>query len=203
MLDTVAICNLALGKIGQGAIVSLSDDSELSRKCSQFFHSSKEIVLSAREWSFATKQQRLSLLDKEVTGYTYVYAIPSDALRLISLMDDGTFTITDYDLLTIDNQRIIANNSESCVLTYVSKNHAPLPMYFANALSDYLAYILCNVLLGDTNKANTQYNLYLASLSEATRQDFQGKRKPFISNPIIDSRDSLYDQYLSTDIFGR
>src|SRR5690348_16933869 len=58
----VAVCNNALGELGEKAITSLSDAKESARLCNLFFDDVVRFVLREHDWGSASKRQQLSRL---------------------------------------------------------------------------------------------------------------------------------------------
>lgn len=89
-MDQVDICNLALGRIGQGAsspIQSITEDSEAARACNRSFAHAMSTALREYRWSWAQASVALALTTQEVPGFVYCYAYPSGCLFLHGLAD--------------------------------------------------------------------------------------------------------------------
>jgi hypothetical protein len=99
----VEVCNLALLRINQSPISSLSDDSLQASACKQIFQQSKSALLSQYNWTFAIDRAILQIVtdnsrrpnetdrqyelrrDKTLFEYVRKFALPAEFLRLISV----------------------------------------------------------------------------------------------------------------------
>ena len=91
MASTTEIANLALSNLGVGKEIANLDteQSEEAASCRRFFEDAKEATLSDMNWSFATKEAVLNLVEEEPTtewGYSYRY--PVDALLIRRIKSD-------------------------------------------------------------------------------------------------------------------
>ena len=88
-MDSVEICNMALGMLGMPFITSFGDNNNHAQLCKRFFPALRDRVLRDHNWSFATKFCELQQLN--VTSpdprYAYVCGLPGDILRIVELID--------------------------------------------------------------------------------------------------------------------
>jgi hypothetical protein len=102
-MSAVQVCNLALGRIGQGAsrpIQSLSEDSEPARACNRVFDHLMALLQRDYTWPFSITAQALALMPLAVPGWQYVYAYPSNCKFLHALTDARTDPFQNSRLLT-------------------------------------------------------------------------------------------------------
>lgn len=88
MASKTHIANLALDIIGEAPITSLTDDAKGARVMNLLFDTCRDAVLRMHPWNFASK--RAVLAEKAQTpafGFSRVFALPSDFLRLRRLND--------------------------------------------------------------------------------------------------------------------
>lgn len=82
------ICNLALLKIGEKGIVnSLQDNTLEAQVCNALYATTRDSLLLARSWPFATRHALLALAVDQTTtapitrkAWAYIYSVPSDML---------------------------------------------------------------------------------------------------------------------------
>lgn len=89
MTSAIDICNSALARIGKSANISSLDPPESdphAEACSIFFPLAKAEILEAFPWSFAVKRDTVALLAEKPLGYAYAYRLPSDCVRVLSLL---------------------------------------------------------------------------------------------------------------------
>ena len=72
MASKVEICNQALLKLGQPAIMSLDDDSPRARQCFQEFEAALGATLRSYPWPFAIVRKELARrAEKPPFGFAY------------------------------------------------------------------------------------------------------------------------------------
>jgi hypothetical protein len=88
----VEVCNLALARLGQKPISSLSDADDASAVCDLHYDTTRRALLRSYVFNFAKKVDELTVSSTETPafGYESAFALPSDFIRLLSL---GDYTI--------------------------------------------------------------------------------------------------------------
>ena len=61
MASEVQICNLALAKIGDQQITSLTENSKAGRLCNLVYEPLRDATLRAHPWNFAITRETLAL----------------------------------------------------------------------------------------------------------------------------------------------
>ena len=75
------VANLALGMVGQRQLVdSLDEATTEAQLCKAFFAPTRQALMQAFAWRFATKREVLALSTEERTGWEYCYAAPATML---------------------------------------------------------------------------------------------------------------------------
>lgn len=91
-MNQVEVCNLALGRIGQGAsrpLQALDEGSETANACLRVFAPAMAAMLREYEWPFATRSAALSVSAEAVDGWAYVYAYPDNCAYLLAVAEAG------------------------------------------------------------------------------------------------------------------
>lgn len=94
-MNAVEICNVALGRIGQGAsspIHSIEpnvDDSEAARACARSFPLAMACLMREHAWSWAQGSAMLAASAETVPGYAYVFHYPDAAATLHAVTPEG------------------------------------------------------------------------------------------------------------------
>lgn len=84
MASEVAICNLALQRLGAKSISSLTEDSTAARACNRVFEQARDSELRAHPWSFARARVQLAAVSTDpIFGFAKQYALPADYLRIL------------------------------------------------------------------------------------------------------------------------
>lgn len=94
MSSDIDICNLALSHLGDSASVSSIDPPEGSAQaehCARWYPIARDTLLSSHAWNFASKRASLASLEYEVVaGWTHAYALPSDCLEAVAILDPNS-----------------------------------------------------------------------------------------------------------------
>ncbi|MDR2946434.1 MAG: hypothetical protein LBV79_06790 [Candidatus Adiutrix sp.] len=176
--SVVWLYNMALGWLGGHQLPSVQaawENSTIGELCQAYYPQLLLESLEAKNWSFATKSQDLSLKPGPGReGYRLRYGLPSDYLRAVRLEGGGlpggpSFIIEGDDLLT---------NAEPARLVFVFRLEDPkrFPPAFTSALAYGLAAFLAPANANDQrDKADCQQK-YVITLEEAWARDRQAQR---------------------------
>lgn len=180
MASKIDIANLALTHLGESnTIVSIEppSGSPYARYAATFYPMARDFLLSIYPWNFNTRRISPATLDSEASSYAYAYAVPNEALTILSVLPPNT--TDDYvgglttalqsvvfisDLETIatgalpqnfarevlaDGQHVIYTNVEDAVIRYTMKieNPAKFSAPFVMALSRLLASYLAGPVI--------------------------------------------------------
>jgi len=199
-MNKTDICNIALSRIGNAANVSSIDPPEASAEaehCAKFYDISRKLMLESFNWSFAVKHVDLGLVAESVNDYQYVYALPSDLIKLISVYEDGgTFEPLNQEWLIgqygkeyyghttemHNGVKSVFCNFLDCKIKYIfdQQDTTSFSSHFVEALSWLLAHYLCGPILKQDGLrlADYCYKNYLTLSEMAKRQDvIQSKDK--------------------------
>jgi len=175
MASVVGICSLALSRIGQGAISSLTEASTAAVFCNALYEQCLDAVLEDFPWNFATARQTLADLDDAPDHWDYRYAWPSDCLRALEIVqtiagdDPAPFKIELYQ----GSSRTILTNMAAAVLIYVVKVTDPtlFSPLFVQALSWRLGAELADPITGDANRVQRCETMYQNIIRSAWASD--------------------------------
>lgn len=162
MASKTDICNQALLRLGQPAIMEGSDDSVTARRVTQEFDAALGAILRIHPWPFAIARKELNRsTTTPVFGFAYYYMLPSDIARLIEV-DTGS---NAYQI----EGTFIATNSAYVKIRYISKIQAMENMddAVANTLSLYLASVLAIIITENQSLKSQLYEEYSVSLASA------------------------------------
>ncbi len=143
--DTLAICNIALSKLGESPINAIDPNGPpAARLCYMHYHPVRREVLCATRWSFATQRATLQAAADESSDGTRALAhtLPSDCLRVLEVSSPGW---------TLRGRRIYCP-AERIRLTYTAdvEDTALFEPLFTEALATRLACKLCIPLTSST-----------------------------------------------------
>lgn len=186
-LNDVALCSRALIRIGASPITSFTDGSAESEIAGALYAPTRDALLSAYRWSFATGQVALTQLSSApVADYQYAYQLPNDFLAAISA---GTATKGRGLNYRIARGALHCNAPE-VVLTYIFRpDESEFPPYFDQALIAKLSAEFTIPVTESTSRAETHYDLADKEYKTARQIDAQQDTPSRIERfSLIDAR---------------
>lgn len=190
MAAPVDIANNALARLGQAAIVSMSDTTPAAQACARQYDLSRLAELEVSSWVFATKRGSLpALASAPAFGFAYAYQFPSEAIRMIQI---GEFWVgsstTDYrgadeSPFAIEGRQILTNLGAPLAVKYVSNvtDSSQFSPLFVQAVGCRLAMDLCQKLTGSGSLKESIRADYKQILAAALRSD--AIQKPPVQPP--------------------
>lgn len=119
------ICNMSLGRIGskRGTTGEMSDvETDMTVQgihCRQHYEQTRNALLKSHLWRFAMSRSSLKVTTiTPAFEYDYVYSLPSDFLRLVSIYESSPRT--QYYKYAIEGERIYCDES-SVNIRYIRK----------------------------------------------------------------------------------
>lgn len=171
MLTKIDLCTMALLKLGESPIQSLTDDTASSRLARTLCDSILDALLVMHPWRFATQEM---VLTKNIDGD---FLIPGNVLRVLK-----------------SNGRIIGNriqsDSDTIKITAIVKTSPELfPSYFVSLAATRLAMEFCVPLTGNQSVFRTLVALYETELQTSKFLDSSTCASDGISNfSLLDVR---------------
>ena len=96
---------MALNEVGEGSIMALTEDSKAGRLCNQFYALTRDMVLRAHPWNFATKRVELAqLTETPAFDFDHQFQLPADCLK-VQKTDD------DRDIFKVEDGMLLSNNA--------------------------------------------------------------------------------------------
>jgi hypothetical protein len=165
-MTDVQICNLALARLGDARITSLSDATAQAQYCSLFYAQTVEELQADFEWSFCRKQANLTNGTAPLTGYSVQYSLPADFIRVIRLgrIDDSE----NFGTWEIVGDKIHTNFTSPVALDYVANitDSTKFPAIFIEALTIKLAGLLAMPLTGSKELFGQMVELFMATVQK-------------------------------------
>ncbi len=144
--NALAICNIALSKLGESPISALDPNGPpAARLCYVHYHPVRREVLCASRWSFATQRTTLHAAAEENAAdgsHALAHTLPGDCLRVLTV---------NCPSWTLRGRRIYCP-AESVKLTYTAdvEDTQFFEPLFTEALATRLACKLCIPLTSST-----------------------------------------------------
>jgi len=186
-LTDIALCSRALIRLGAQPITSFTDGSAESEICGALYDQSRDALLSAYGWNFATKQMTLTQLTEDGSGdLKNVFALPNDFLRALTAGSNGVNSGIDYRI----QQNKLYTNASEIILTYIYRaDEFEFPPFFDSVLISRMAAELCIPLTENTSRYETFLRLAETEFSRARQLDAQqDKPQRLKSFPLTDVR---------------
>lgn len=171
MLTKIDLCSMALLKLGENPIQSLSDDTAAAKLGRTLVDFVIDTLLAIHPWRFACNSYTLA---RDEDGN---FEIPSEVLRIIKTNGHviGNKIVSDIDTLNIT------------AIVRVSPDK--FPSYFASLVATKLATEFCMPLTSDQTVFRTMVALYETELQTAKFIDSTTSINSGIENfSLIDSR---------------
>ncbi|MHB8825150.1 MAG: hypothetical protein ACYC5T_10000 [Thiobacillus sp.] len=112
----VEIVNMALTRLGEGHIVSMSDNTKPAREANTIYQTTKDALLGGYNWSFAkTRAILTATLTAPAFEYALAYDLPADCLRVLFVGEYYVgLDLTDYrgaptELFVIEGRQILTD----------------------------------------------------------------------------------------------
>ena len=186
-LTAIGLCPRALVKLGAAPIGGFDDGTAEAETAGALYEATRDALLSAHPWSFATRQASLArLADAPVADYDYAFALPADFLAALSAGGPGLGRGLVY---RVAGQTLEAG-SDAVVLTYIARpDESGFPPFFAAALVARLAAEFCLPLTESATRATALYQLADQDFRRARLIDGQQNTKNgFESFSLIEAR---------------
>ena len=195
MIGKVEIVNLALARLGESPIQSLTEGTVPANMANVFYDPARRAALRDYNWNFAISTASLSRLVDGVAGFRFAFALPADCLRVIRIMGErdfsgsgGSYTLrsgklcTDLEEVTIEYIRDVDDPSE-----FDDK--------FVEAFSCKLASDLAMPVRGSAELMANFANMYSALIARAAALSAHEDMAPGLvsENPYVEAR--VYGSY--------
>lgn len=167
--SAVAVCNIALFKLGQPPIAALTETTPAARTMNLIYVPMRDRELRAHPWSFARSR---TVLAPHATApafdFAYAFPLPSDCLRPLP---PGRFRL-DW---TVERHQgvtcLLTNDGTSVNLKYIARvdDATAFDPLFDDALACRLAYEAAEKLTQSNSKKEAAWSAYLMSMREARK----------------------------------
>ena len=200
MATEVDICNMGLARLGANLITTFDDGTTEANLCKLQYPFLRNMVLTARAWTFATSRKQLASgvpPDPIPAGWGYAYLVPDDCLRVIQLyipnatssVDQWQDTQFDSRYITISWERLkdylYANNGPTLWCKYVTlvEDTGLYDVAFIDALSAKIAMELAMPITNNPTILDGMTRLYAAKLVDASSTEGQQGTSQVIQQP--------------------
>lgn len=186
-LNDIALCSRALIRIGAAPITSFDDGTAESEIAGALFAPTRDGLLSAYAWSFASGQTELNeLAEAPLADYARAFQLPTDYLRALSAGTGSRGRGLNYRI----SRGALHTNASSVVLTYVFRaDESEFPPYFDQALIARLSAEFTIPITENTSRGEAMFKLADNEYKRARQIDAQQDTPNRIENfPLVDAR---------------
>ncbi|WP_417513771.1 hypothetical protein [Minwuia sp.] len=188
-LNKIQLSTRALLKVGASPITSFEDGTAEAEVAALLYSVTRDALLSAHPWSFASAQTTLPRLTvKPVADFENAFALPADFLRVLSVgaTGSGRGRGVAYRI----HERRLHTNAESITLTHVFRpDESAFPPFFDQTLIARLAAEFCLPLTENTSRTEALTKAAEMEFARARTIDGQQQTPQAIENfPLIDAR---------------
>lgn len=186
-LSDVALCARALIRIGAAPITGFDDGTAESEIAGTLYGSTRDALLSAYPWTFASGQVALTQLETPpLADYSFAFGLPNDFLRAISAGSGTKGRGLNYRIAA----GALHTNASAVVLTYVYRpDESEFPPYFDQALIAKLSAEFTIPITENTSRAEAYFRLAEKEYERARQIDAQQDSPNKIENfSLIDIR---------------
>lgn len=187
-LNDIALCSRALIRIGAAPITSFNDGTAESEIAGALYDSTRDALLSAYPWTFATGQIALTQLGTPpIADYSFAFGLPNDYLRAISAGSNTKGRGLNYRIARGE----LHTNASAAVLTYIFRpDESEFPPYFDQALIARLSAEFTIPVTESTSRAETHFALAQDEYERARQIDAQQDTPNRIESfSLIDARE--------------
>ena len=188
-MDSIDICNMAIGFVGGSSITSLVDETLEAEQCGRYYDIARKFCLEGRDWTFAARTQRLAPEAVPLSSeFSNSFVLPVDCLVVRVVAYDPE--LKRGAVYQKNENRILANSSVLYVkFTQDVTNTTRFSPSFTTAVAHKLAEFLAPVLTGDKNMKRTlmQESEYLVDTGGAI-DGMQGSPKRVFASRLLGAR---------------
>ena len=174
-ISDVEICNLALSKIGQSTINSLTEASVEAEACALYYPNVRDALLRSYPWNFCSKSVSLGETSEDIpenSFWKYLYVHPSDCLRVQKIFEKGCYALdvpNDYEIISYQSVKYICCDIYQAYCRYSQAIEDPtmFDSCFIDAFSCKLAAELAIPITNSTDRLKIAMQLYQSSIQAA------------------------------------
>ena len=179
----IAICNMALGYLGEPSIASIDERRPSAEYCKLYYRHALELVLREHPWNFAQARERLTpaAMPEGWSGvYAYAYVKPKKCVLLHFLMCEGGRKSVCFETVDVlDRTLILCNLDEAFAhFTRYIDDTGKYDTHFTQAVARKLQTFLVKPLLkSSASLLQEAETLYQRALEAARLRDAgEGRR---------------------------
>lgn len=185
MAGRVEIVNVALARLGEGAIQTLDEGSAPANAAKVVYDTSRRSALRDYPWAFATRRESLARLVESPVGFQHAFALPSGCLRILGVYDTAGGEVP-YEL----RGKTLCSSANSVVACYTDDviDEAMFDPAFVDALTFRLASDLAVPVKGSVELMARYAEEYHHQIRQAATVSAREDRERIVENPYLEAR---------------
>ena len=186
MASIVQICNSALNQLGASSITALTENSKNARLCNERYETIRDAVFRSHPWNcLVTRVQLAQDTDTPAWGFSYQYTLPSDCLRVL--------TILNYDAdYKIEGRKLLINESSVFMLYLkIETDVNQLDILLRETIAAGLASDIAYAITSNMAVSKLMIEKYGLKLSEARHTDAS---EGYNTDPTLGNTDQILSE---------
>jgi len=186
MSSIVQICNSALNQLGASSITALTENSKNARLCNERYETIRDAVFRSHPWNcLVTRVQLAQDTDTPAWGFSYQYTLPSDCLRVL--------TILNYDAdYKIEGRKLLINESSVFMLYLkIETDVNQLDILLRETIAAGLASDIAYAITSNMAVSKLMIEKYGLKLSEAKHTDAS---EGYNTDPTLGNTDTILSE---------
>tara|TARA_R110000803_G_scaffold6885_2_gene22199 strand:+ start:392 stop:973 length:582 start_codon:yes stop_codon:yes gene_type:complete len=186
MASIVQICNSALNQLGASSITALTENSKNARLCNERYETIRDAVFRSHPWNcLVTRVQLAQDTDTPAWGFSYQYTLPSDCLRVL--------TILNYDAdYKIEGRKLLINESSVFMLYLkIETDVNQLDILLRETIAAGLASDIAYAITSNMAVSKLMIEKYGLKLSEAKHTDAS---EGYNTDPTLGNTDQILSE---------
>lgn len=190
MTGKVEIINIALARLGESPIQSLSEGTVPANMAKVFYDPARRATLRDYTWNFSIVAARLARLSEKVIDFRFAYSLPADCLRVIRLRRSEEPDFEGNGARFTVRGGVLCTDAEEAILEYVSdvEDTSLFDDKFIEALSYKLASELAMPVKGSSELMANYMNVYATKVTQAAAHSAGEEREDLSDNPYVEAR---------------
>ena len=186
MASVIQICNSALNQLGASSITALTENSKNARLCNERYETIRDAVFRSHPWNcLVTRVQLAQDTDTPAWGFSYQYTLPSDCLRVL--------TILNYDAdYKIEGRKLLINESSVFMLYLkIETDVNQLDILLRETIAAGLASDIAYAITSNMAVSKLMIEKYGLKLSEAKHTDAS---EGYNTDPTLGNTDQILSE---------
>ena len=191
----IMIWNMALDLLREQPLAATSDEKATAKWLTRNYDQQRDYLLERLPWKFALDRDEIAAdATAPAWGWSYRYLLPTDALRIIPLTRDGSWSgpLVPYE---IEGSYILCDFSGPLRLRYVNRitNEGSFSNAFCEVLAARLATKMAHWMTGKASMVDQLRGIYTTTFDEVKDTEaVQRAAEAYYNTDIAEQRSEFY-----------